>query len=78
MKKESAATVNPSPQDHPHMQKTDIPVSAPSAETAALIAKGHAMTNPAKHPADYAEDKRETARHEHTHHFTNRAKPADQ
>ena len=44
-----------------------------SQKTADLIAKGHTISNnPSLKPA-FTEDKRESARHEHTNHFTNRA-----
>ena len=47
-------------------------------KTAEIISKGHTIeTNPSLKP-EFAEDKRKTVRHEHTNHFTNRAKPQDQ
>jgi hypothetical protein len=42
-------------------------------ETAGLFAKGHAITNKPSSNTTFTEDKRDTARHEHTNHFTNRA-----
>ena len=50
------------------------PDAAPtiSDETAELIAKGHPTPTPAMDKSAYHEDKRESAREEHTNHFTNR------
>jgi len=44
-----------------------------SAETAELISKGHTISGKPSRESGFTEDKRETARHENTNHFTNRA-----
>ncbi len=50
-----------------------IEATGTSVENAELISKGSIIANNPSVKAIYTEDKRETARHEHTHHFTNRA-----
>ena len=44
-----------------------------SPATAELIEKAHPMTHKPYAKSAFTEDKRATARHEHTNHFTNRA-----
>lgn len=49
-----------------------------SDATDEIIAKGHIIANNPSAKSSFTEDKRATARQEHTNHFTNRAKPENQ
>jgi hypothetical protein len=55
------------------MPNTDDNGASPSEKTAELISQGHTIANKPPLKSNFTEDKRETARHEHTNHFTNRA-----